>query len=59
MNDFKRKVRGIYSELSGPTWVIVPADGTKEEVETEVYKAVAEVLEREDKQGLGKLWVSE
>ena len=59
VNDFQRKVRGIYSELSDPTWVIVPADGTKEEVEKEVYKAVAEVLEREDKQGLGKLWVSE
>ena len=59
LTEFQRKVRENYTKLGDPSWVTVSADGTKEEVEKELFKIVWDEVVRKDKKGLGKLWVNE
>ena len=54
--EFQKKVKENYAKLRDPSWVIVSADGTMEEVEKELYNLVIKEVEKY-KEELGKLWV--
>ena len=53
---FQRKVRENFLHLSDSSWVHVPADGSLEEVEEELYDVVMREVDKTEKGELGKLW---
>jgi len=56
--EFQQEVRTNYSRLEDPTWKTVSADGTQEEVYTELYSLVKNCIEEEKKE-IVPLWVEE
>ena len=57
LTDMQRRVRENYVHLTDASWVTVSADGTMEEVGDNLYKLVKNIVDKEDKLELGKLWM--